>query len=285
MEKRAPIKTRIVTPPDLPGTLLRYPNFHSNNVVPRNVDVWLPPDFSASPTRRLPVLYMHDGQNLFDPALSFSGVSWGVSETLTRLAEQGRVRSSIIVGIWNTERRIPEYLPAKPFLNAQAENMMRHSRISGDPILSDEYLRFIVRELKPFVDREYPTLSDRANTFTMGSSLGGLISLYALCEYPDIFGGAGCVSTAWTIGGGTMLDYLQTSLPPPGAHKLYFDFGTGQGDKWYEPFQKHADDIMRTAGYAEGKDWVSHRIEGADHSERAWRERVDLPLEFLLRPQ
>lgn len=282
MKKGPPIKSEIVTPPDLPGTLLRYSNFPSDNVAPRDVDVWLPPDVSASPALRLPVLYMHDGQNLFDPALSFSGVSWGVAETLTRLAEQGLARPCIIVGIWNTESRIPEYLPAKPFLNAHAESMMRHSRYSGDPILSDQYLRFIVNELKPFVDREFPTLSDRANTSVMGSSLGGLISLYALCEYPHVFGGAGCVSTAWTIGGGIMLDYLKTSLPPPGAHELYFDFGTGQGDKWYEPFQKRVDEIMRAAGYTEGKDWVSHRIEGADHSERAWRDRVNLPLEFLL---
>lgn len=225
---------------------------------------------------------MHDGQNLFDPALSFSGVSWGVAETLTRLAEQGLARPAIIVGIWNTERRIPEYLPAKPFLNAQADNVIHHSRFSGEPILSDDYLRFIVNELKPFVDREYPTLTERSNTFVMGSSLGALISLYALCEYPDLFGGAGCISTAWTIGGGIMLEYLKTTLPHPGAHNLYFDYGTGQGDKWYKPFQKRADDIMYAAGYAEGKDWVTFRIEGADHSERAWRERVNLPLEFLL---
>jgi predicted alpha/beta superfamily hydrolase len=149
--------------------------------------------------------------------------------------------------------------------------------------LSDEYLRFIVTEVKPMIDGRYRTLRDRAHTFIMGSSMGGLISLYALCEYPEVFGGAGCLSTHWPAGDGAMIAYLRAAVPEPAAHRLYFDHGTQTLDATYEEFQRRVDEVVRARGYGEGTNWITRRFPGHEHSERAWRERVHIPLEFLLR--
>ena len=100
-------------PAGVTGTLKTVERFESRHVDPRRVDVWLPPSYGQDPERRYPVLYMHDGQNLFDPALSYIGVDWGLDEAITRLAAEGRVREAIVVGIWNTPKRFAEYMPAK----------------------------------------------------------------------------------------------------------------------------------------------------------------------------
>jgi predicted alpha/beta superfamily hydrolase len=147
---------------------------------------------------------------------------------------------------------------------------------------ADAYLRFLVDELKPFVDATYRTLPGRDDTFVMGSSMGGLISLYALCEYPQVYGGAGCLSTHWPAGDGIVIDYLAETLPPPGHHKIYFDYGTETLDAQYEPYQRRADQVMRAAGYTEGVEWMTRRFDGAAHDEAAWQARVHVPLEFLL---
>jgi len=146
------------------------------------------------------------------------------------------------------------------------------------------FIRFcyIITELKPFIDATYPTLADRQNTFMMGSSMGGLISLFALIEYPAIFGGAGCLSTHWPAGEEALVDFLGSRLPPAGQHRLYFDFGTATLDAAYEPYQHRMDGWLQAAGYQQGRDWLTRKFEGAEHSERAWRARVDIPLQFLL---
>jgi predicted alpha/beta superfamily hydrolase len=148
--------------------------------------------------------------------------------------------------------------------------------------LSDRYLKFLMWELKPFMDEHYRTLPDRENTFTMGSSMGGLISIYAVCEYPDRFAGAGCISTHWPAAGGIVVDYLAQALPEAGEHRIYFDHGTATVDALYEPYQEEVDQILIAKGYTHGEDWVTLKFEGAEHGERAWRERVHMPLEFLL---
>ena len=264
------------------GTLICHPEFSSQYVMPRNVDIWLPPGYHESGTNRFPVLYMHDGQNLFNPDTSFTGVAWGVDEAIVRLKGESKVREIVVVGIWNTTRRLQEYLPQRPL--EQSKEMVPDDRINGAQPgmpLSDNYLRFIVTELKPFVDNTYRTLAGRSDTFMMGSSMGGLVSLYALCEYPEVFGGAGCLSTHWPAVEGTFTEYLERALPGPGTHKVYFDFGTETLDASYEEDQRQVDEVMRTAGYVNGSDWVTKKFEGAEHSERAWRERVHIPLLFF----
>jgi predicted alpha/beta superfamily hydrolase len=259
------------------GTIIRHEAFASRQVEARNVDVWLPPGYERDVNKRYPVIYMHDGQNLFDPSTSYGGVDWAIDEILTGLIASGGVRPAIVVGIWSTgNRRYAEYMPQKAVPPAAG----RRERLA-----SDRYLKFIVGELKPFIDAHYRTLAGRDDTFVMGSSMGGLISAYAVSEYPAVFGGAGCVSTHWPAEGGAVIDYLAAHLPEPGAHRLYFDFGTATLDAEYEPYQQRMDEILRRRGYVAGEDWITARFEGAEHSEKAWRLRAGLPLRFLLRPR
>lgn len=261
------------------GTVIKHSNFESKFVAPRHVEVWLPPSYEKE-ARSYPVLYMHDGQNVFNPKTSYTGIDWGVDEALIRLIKEGRVREVIVVAVWNSPKRVPEYMPAKALQLPGGQEAMKQFK-NAEP-LADKYLKFLVTELKPYIDRNYRTLKDRENTFIMGSSMGGLISLYALCEYPEVFGAAACVSTHWPAGNGIVIEYAKTALPKPGHHRIYFDFGTKTLDKDYEPYQKRMDEVMRVMGYTFGKDWVTRKFTGADHSERAWRSRVDVPLTFLL---
>jgi predicted alpha/beta superfamily hydrolase len=116
----------------------------------------------------------------------------------------------------------------------------------------------------------------------MGSSMGGLISCYAVAEYPQVFGGAGCVSTHWPLVDGAMVDYLSRTMPDPKTHRFYFDHGTVTLDAMYGPYQKRADAVMRSAGYTDGVNLMTRAIEGAEHNETAWRVRMGEALAFLI---
>jgi predicted alpha/beta superfamily hydrolase len=278
---RAPAPVQ-VTGPGVTGTVIRYPLMPSTHVAPRNVDVWLPPGYATDPARRHPVLYMHDGQNLFDPATSYGNVDWAVDEAMTDLITRGAVREAIVVGIWNTPARRGEYMPQRAVRGNVDFNVPGAENLDAADIVSDRYLEFLVMELKPFIDATYRTLPGRADTFVMGSSMGGLISQYAMSRYPEVFGAAGCVSTHWPAGNGIALDDFAAHLPDPATHRYWFDYGTRTLDADYEPYQQRADEILRKAGYVEGENWITRRFEGAEHSEIAWRVRVHQPLEFLL---
>ncbi|HRD64837.1 MAG TPA: alpha/beta hydrolase-fold protein [Candidatus Competibacter sp.] len=265
------------------GIVIRHADFPSCHVVPRHVDVWCPPADATAPALRYPVIYMHDGQNLFDPALSFIGIDWGIDEAVTRLIQETGQPGAIVVGIWNSPLRWREYMPHEAFATASGRRLLpRFIEQAGGEPLSAEYLRFLVEELKPFIDATYPTLPDRSHTFMLGSSMGGLISLHALIEYPNLFGGVGCLSTHWPAGEKILVDSLGAALPGAGRHKLYFDFGTETLDAAYEPYQRQMDKWMKKAGYVSGRDWLTRKFDGAEHSEWAWRARVHVPLAFLL---
>jgi predicted alpha/beta superfamily hydrolase len=163
----------------------------------------------------------------------------------------------VIVAIWNTPDRIAEYMPRKALSRDRDGDVP--SGVAGGgpikrPILSDSYLRFIVEELKPFIDGAYRTRLGREDTFIMGSSMGALISLYAVLEYPLVFGGAACISTHWPAGDSAMVPYLARVLPRPGRHRFYFDHGTATLDSLYPPLQATVDQSMRAAGYVAGVD-------------------------------
>jgi pimeloyl-ACP methyl ester carboxylesterase len=167
----------------------------------------------------------------------------------------------------------------------------------GDP-LSDGYLKFIVNELKPRVEGEFRVRSDRANTIIMGSSMGALISLYAINEYPRLFGGAGMLSTHWPLmapsEGKKLTDadfqvvssafgrYLAPALPSPATHRLYFDHGTETLDRDYARYQERVDDIVTRRGYRRGVNWISRNFPGHAHNEISWAARLETPLRFLL---
>ncbi len=264
------------------GRVVPYKAFQSKFVDAREVDVWLPPGYDQNSSAKYPVLYMHDGQNLFDPHLSYTRVAWGVDEAISHLASEGKIRPAIVVGIWNTPKRFGEYMPQKAVSATNIGQLAGLPFPVHDDIVSDNYLKFIVEELKPFIDAHYRTQPGRADTFVMGSSMGGLISAYAISEYPQVFGGAACLSTHWPIADGAVVTYLKSHLPDPKTHKLYFDHGTATLDAQYAPYQERMDAAMRAAGYTEGKNWLSKTYPGADHSERSWNARIDVPLQFLL---
>lgn len=261
---------------------IRHPDFPSRNIPPREVDVWLPPGYTEG-RARYPVLYMHDGQNLFESVIPPGKTPWRVDEALAGLVDSGEARAAIIVGVWNSGERWREYAPQKPFERivdpvARARYMERAGGIS----YSDRYLAFLVGELKPFIDAEYRTLTARSDTVVMGSSMGGLISLYAISEYPEVFGASGSVSTHWPAGGAELVDAMADGLPDPASHRLYFDYGTETLDAVYEPFQLRMDARLTAAGYTRGDNWLTMKFDGAAHHETSWAARVHLPLAFVL---
>ena len=274
-----------LTFPNLIGSIDRYENFHSQYMLARNVDVWLPEGYGEDPEQRYAVLYMHDGQNLFDADLSkTSHVAWRIDQALSKLMQEGKVQKTIVVGVWCNEWRRSEYMPNK-MTTGLRQMLFRWSvkRVMQKPPQSDEYLKYLINEIKPMIDRNYRTLPGRENTFVMGSSMGGLVSLYALCEYTEIFKGAGCVSTHFPAGKGILLEYMRSHLPAAGQHRIYFDHGTADLDSEYGPYQDQADQIMREKGYSSGEDWLTLKFVGQGHSEIYWQKRVHKPLEFLLR--
>ena len=275
--------TRTAPPLDATGHTLGWAQVPSAHVPARDVDIWLPPGYGDDPDARYPVLYMHDGQNLFDPSLSYTGVDWGVDEAMTRLIQSGRIPPAIVVGIWNTPARFPEYMPRKPV----PPEGLDFGPGNGPPlpverIASDAYLRFLVEELKPRIDATFRTKPGRDDTAIAGSSMGGLISIYAAAEYPDLFGRVGAVSTHWPVGDGLVVDWLADHLPDPATHRLWFDHGTATLDAQYAPYQQRMDRVLREAGYVEGNNWVTRVYEGAEHNEAAWQARMDEVLVFLL---
>ena len=267
---------------------------------PRRVVVWLPSGYRPNGPRYA-VLYMHDGQNLFDKPRTSHGMEWAVDETLDRLVREKKVRPTIVVGIWNTPKRLCEYVPSKAFEYLPPKYMGRVGALyKGDP-LSDGYLKFIVYELRPMIDRRFNVKTDRANTIIMGSSMGALISLYAIDEYPRVFGGAGMMSTHWPLilpakGAKEISDkeyevvssaferYLTPALPDPSTHKLYFDYGDEALDGPYARYQKRVDSVIERRGYRQGVNWISRNFPGQKHNTISWGSRLDVPLQFLLPP-
>ena len=277
------------------GELVVVEGFASRFVPARDLFVWLPDGYTTD--RRYAVLYMHDGQMLFDAAATWNGQEWGVDEVAGHLQAAGAVRDFIVVGIPNAgSERYVEYLPEQPLRQmppAQRQAWLvaadEEADSLPDALRSDRYLRFLVEELKPWVDANFAVHTDPTNTFVMGSSMGGLISIYALARYPDVFGGAGCLSTHWPGAGPkagdaystAMRDFLAGSLP--GGKRVWFDHGTEGLDAAYGGPQRAIDGVMRERGY-DGTNWVTRVYEGAAHSEDAWRARLPDVLGFLLAP-
>jgi enterochelin esterase-like enzyme len=266
---------------------------------PRRVQVWLPSGYQPN-GRKYAVLYMHDGQNLFDKKSAGYGMEWEIDEHLDALIRAGKVRPTIVVGIWNTPKRLQEYVPSKAFDGLPADYRDKVRALYGGDPLSDGYLKFIVRELRPMIDRRFNVKTDRANTLIMGSSMGALVSLYAIDEYPEVFGGAGMMSTHWplfmTPDGKSVGDaeyeavssaferYLTPALPDPRTHRLYFDHGSETLDAVYKRYQDRVDAVVERRGYVQGVNWLTRSFPGQKHNEISWASRVDIPLQFLLPP-
>ena len=248
--------------------LVTHEAFHSEFLPDdRNITIFLPPGYDASPDERYPVLYLHDGQNLFDPQAAFvKGEHWRVGETATALIAAATIPPLIIVGIHNTGvSRLDEYTPT-------------HDRRRGGG-RADAYGQLIVRELKPFVDARYRTRPDAASTGLGGSSLGALVSLYLGLKYPDVFSRLALISPSVWWDRRVILRHVREATPKPRL-RLWVDIGTREGRHHVENARLLRAGLIRS-GWIEGDDLHYEEVAGATHSERAWASRFDRVLQFL----
>ena len=261
-----------------------YRDLNRSALLRRRVDVWLPSAYQEEAKRAFPVLYMHDGQMVFENSHNPDG-GWNVHLAIERLAKEEKITPPIVVAIPSTIERSFEYLPAKAIGYPGGKEALETSKNLS---LTDENLEkssilmaWIVETVKPFIDSHYRTLSDPANTAMMGSSLGGLAALTMFCEYPNVFHKAACLSSHWPILGDGMINYLADCLPPPLGRKLYFDYGSEGLDSDYAPWQAKADAVLKEKGYEEGKNYVSWSFPGEGHNAGAWSARLHIPLTFM----
>lgn len=252
------------------------------------INVWTPDGYTTS--KKYPVVYMHDGQNLFDANFTWNHQSWEVDSVMGMLIAENRIRPAIVVGIHSVDttrigdlmpERVVEMTPpgkVRDFIDMMCRGQYR----------ADEYLSFIVNTLKPTIDSHFSTLTDRKSTSIMGSSMGGLISIYGVTEYPDVFGAAICMSTHWTGAIGDNADfptamkyYLMDKFPRNGDYLLYFDNGDCSYDSQYIPAYELMNSLFDFLGYHEGEKLKTGIFQGHSHSEQSWSQRVEIPLEFL----
>jgi len=261
------------------GTLQRFGAVQSTYLSrERDVMVYLPPGYEDEPQRRFPVLYMQDGQNLFDPLTSYiPGNYWRFEKTIPALLAAGKIEPLIVVGIYNTgEDRIDEYAPSRD---------MR----TGRGGLANAYGRFLVNELKPFVDSYYRTRVDPSSTGLGGSSMGGLLTLYiGLVAYPSHFGRIAAMSPSVWWDRSSILRPLR-SLQRPANVKVWLDMGTAEtpsarGRRGMIQGMERVCDALVSAGWSHGRDLRCVQAVGATHTESAWAERVAPMLRFLFPP-
>jgi predicted alpha/beta superfamily hydrolase len=230
---------------------------HLNNK--RDIVVWLPIGYNQqkNPDKKYPVLYMHDGQNILDPKTAYVGKDWRVDETVMKLIKQKKIKEIIVVGIYNSPDRLDEYSWSEKGRN---------------------YLKFIVYELKPFIDSNYKTLPDSESTATIGSSMGGLISFFAAWNYPDVFSMAGCLSSSFYYNNDRSIKQVEEYHGPKKHVKFYIDHGEDGSTRGQRMFVE-----LSKKGYVVGKDIDYYYAPGAEHNEREWAARLERPLLFFFK--
>ncbi len=260
---------------DLPskGTIKRhifYSKFLNNK---RYIYIYLPNSYFRNIYKSYPVLYMHDGNNLFDPSTSFGGVTWRVRENIEELVHNNLMEEVIVVGICNNGDRDEEYTwTAMNYGNYKEGGNGR------------KYAKMIVNELKPFIDRHYRTLPYRETTAVMGSSLGGLISFYLGLYYPHIFSKIGIMSPSLWWGKGILFRHVKEIAP---NLDIWLDMGTNEYDDDDEDPEENIRNVRKfrkkliALGYVEGENLGYFEHQGADHNEWYWAERLHLPLSFF----
>nr|MBS0036648.1 hypothetical protein [Saprospiraceae bacterium] len=261
----------------------------SAHISPRFVDVLLPEGYDS--LLQYPVLYMQDGQMLFDSATARKNQPWKLAEILAKMTGENLARPPIVVGIHSHAKgRSAEYFPNAVLDYVPSDRLAGIlSQLSGPP-MGNRYLKFVVEDVKPLVDSLYSTYSGPGNNYIAGAGEGAIIALYALCEYPDIFGNAACLSTQWTgpdleddVMPSAHLEYMRKNLPAPGEHKIYFDCGDQGADVHFFVHQQEVNRIVMAKGYTPAENWITRYLQNAGHSEKAWGERFDFALEFLFK--
>jgi predicted alpha/beta superfamily hydrolase len=224
----------------------------------RDVMVWLPPSYESNRSKRYPVLYMHDGQNVFDPSTAFTGYDWRVDEVADSLITEKGIEEIIIVALYNTPDRLPEY---------------------SDSPLGSAYLNFVVNIVKPMIDSAYRTKSDRKHTAVMGSSMGALSSLLFAWKRPDVFGAAACLSTSFWYDDERTLKEIRDYAGHKKDVRIYLD--CGEREKDLLGGYRTMVDLLKKKGYTKGKDLEYHIESKGVHTEHSWANRVWRPLVFL----
>ena len=249
------------------GTVKYHRALKGAGIKDRDLIVWLPPGYEADTSRRYPVIYMHDGQNVFDPATSAFGVDWSVDETADDLIKKKSIEPVIVVGIYNTSDRMKEYTP-------------------GDK--GAAYMEFIVKTVKPLIDSTYRTKPDRKNTIVGGSSAGGIISFMLVWEHPEVFSKAICMSPAFktptSMSAGW--DYAKVVETSTGKKKDVFFYIDNGGIGLESQLQPGVDEMikaLKAKGYQEGKDFVVVIDPNAKHSEADWAKRFPNALQLVLK--
>jgi predicted alpha/beta superfamily hydrolase len=251
-----------------PGHLQKFENYRSRYLPgERTVIVYVPGIYDRRPDLRFPVLYMQDGQNLFDPETSFiRGMYWRIGETADRLIAEAAIEPLIIVGIYNTgKRRLREYTPS------------RDRRAGGGG--ADRYGRLLTREIKPFIESQFRALPGPANTGIGGSSLGGLVTIYLGLRFRKIFGKIAALSPSLWWNQRWIMNYVDRIRVEP-KPRIYLDAGTQESAREIDDLRRLRD-IFLGRGWREGHDLRYSEIQGGKHDEAAWADRVDPFLRFL----
>jgi predicted alpha/beta superfamily hydrolase len=232
----------------------------------RDLIVYTPPGYEEQQWRRFPVLYLHDGQNLFDGATSFiPGQDWHVGQTADQCIQAGKVEPLIIVGMYNTKARIREYTPTHV------------PKLGGGR--ADRYAKFLLDEVKPFIEREYRALTGSQYNGIGGSSLGGLVSLYLGLKHSRMFGKIAALSPSVWWNQFVIHRFAQAVTVEP-RPRIWLDIGTREGQRIVQDVEKFRD-VLLGKGWKLGQDLHYERIEGAEHNEAAWAQRVGPFLQFL----
>lgn len=275
------------------GRFVELGPFAVEGLPDQRLTIWLPPGYDAS-QRRYPVLYMHDGQNLFDPAKTHYGKAWQIDDVLRAMIAAGTAEPHIVVGVWSPGAdRYRQYLPQPAAGGATGPIAESMREMAGGPIVSARYLEWLADKLKPRIDREYRTRPAPADTTVIGSSMGGIMSCYAIVERPDVFGRAACVSSHWPIADPEIAakqkaeidtiwrDWLDDKLGPPNGRRVWMDHGTALLDSYYPPYQAEISEAFRANGWKEGEDFAARSYAGAEHDEIAWNARLPEMLAWL----
>lgn len=282
------------------GTLLRLDSAHATSwLSARPLDIWLPRTYDGK--RKHAVLYMYDAQMLFDAKVTWNHQEWRVDEVLDSLIAAKTILPTIVVGLHNGGMmRNFEYFPQKPFNtlkskfsdSTMADIAMRYGSDSTFPVQSDKYLQYMVEGVKPLVDSTFAVYTDKSATAVAGSSMGGLMSMYAIGEYPEVFGTALCMSTHWPGGFAPNEEipnafeaYVAEYLRPERVGKIYFDYGTETLDGMYEPFQNQINEVLLNNGFESEKNWTTQKFPGAAHDEKSWAKRLHIPFTFAFAKQ
>lgn len=270
------------------GRFVDLPKVASSNIAPAHVTIWLPPGYDRG-HKRYGVVYVQDGQDILSNRQTATRQQWNADSVMARVAADAKLPPRIIVAIWSAgPERGRTYMPQRLYDMLPAATQAQVRQITGgQPIQSDAYLRFLVTELKPMIDRRYRTLKDRDHTTIAGSSFGALVTLYAMAEYPKVFGSAACLSTHWPLAipmrvgevdavvADAWARYLAERLGPPAGRHIWFDHGDKSLDAFYGPYQIAIDRELTELGWRTGQDVETRSYPGAGHDIASWSARLD----------